>query len=250
MCDICVFRPYRNQPADVRQWTKPRSVNAPPRQRQCALMGSVSSRSGSGASAASAASTSPSACPRRFKGKSYAGLADPRPFTRESVYTLEALADVNLMAGTDFGLDDFMSVSEWCQTTAARAEAVDHELQPRKGVNLFSHKAKRREETPAGDTLMLLRKLARVTALANVAIVKLQEAEAAGLREKYGRKLVPSSLIELLRGPRSPTDWDEIDDLLVGALPSQNVAERRLCALALSLQTLSETMPAGVDPWI
>jgi hypothetical protein len=227
-------------------------------------MGSGSSRV-SAASTDSAASTSRPALPlRRFKSKSYAGLAaaitthDPRRRRQSatSVFTLEALAHMNLVAGTDFDLDDFRHVSEWCPTRPspiiARAEAEQHELQPRKGVSLFLPKARRREETPAvDDTMTLLRKLVHITALANVAMVKFQETEATGLREKYGRKLVPISLIELLRGPRSPKDWAEIDDLLASA-PSPDEAERRLCALALSLQTLSETiqLPAGAVPWI
>jgi hypothetical protein len=264
-------------------------------------MGSASSLGGSVTSDASDAlttvavpnaSTSPSADPsgRRFadasvrrlprESKSYAGrgaayeaaAAAAYNDVYNGVFTLEELAHVNSVAGTDFDLDDYRHVSEWCPTrpspiiapveavhivTAARAEAEQprEELQPHKGVNrLFSPKAKRREDTPAagadeGDmqARMLLRNLLNLTTLANAAMAKFQETEAAGLREKYGRKLVPRSLIELLRGPRSPEDWDEIDDLLASAVPDDNVAERRLCALTLSLQTLSDTIHAGPE---
>jgi hypothetical protein len=257
-------------------------------------MGSASSLGGSITSAASDALTTvaepnaskspsadhPDASGRRFadasgrrferESKSYAGRVSAYK-AAAAAYTdvtlsLEALAHVNRVAGTDFDLDDYRHVSKWCPTrpspiiapveavhivTAARAEADQprEELQPRRAVKrLFSPKAKRLEETPAAgggepnemQAFMLLRDILRVTELANAAMVKFQDTEAARLCEKYGRKLVPSSLMELLRGPRSPQDWDEIDDLLVGALPSRDVAERRLCALALSLRTLPE----------
>ncbi|KAJ1632075.1 hypothetical protein T492DRAFT_868985 [Pavlovales sp. CCMP2436] len=206
--------------------------------RSSASVTSTRAASTRAASTRTSPEASPSASSRPSERKSYSSHAAAAYNDANgcpSFFTFESLAHVNLVAGTDFDLDDFRHVSEWYPSALPAIDAINAHSEIKELREELREQLQSSDDENVQQVMLLLRKLVRITAVANAAMVKFQGSEAAGLRAKYGKQLVPSSLIELLKGPRSPTDWDEIDDLLCCDIPDWDVAERRLGALADSL---------------